>query len=274
MENWLPLLVWLLVIGAGFGWQAAKRNRGRAAAQTGEDLENVRRAAAGALPDGCSPAIYAHREEQSSGGRHVTTTYYRYAVAYQGQTLYVLPLQVDKRTRQMQVGRPALFTPENLGKVTVKTKEKNGAVSRVEIWLGNKQGEAMLELRVDAENLRKNRYLPVNIMQQEECAAFERFISALAQRVSAENPGVDDLIRANDNAGLGIFGAGIAVFGAFMTLFLPDIPIGAVLGVIGLIMAIVSKARGAKGVASLIVSILCVIWSVGFYWFYLEYLFV
>lgn len=211
--------------------------------------------------------IYAHWEKRESYGRAVRTTYYRYAAMFQGQTLCVTPLYIDKKARQIQAGQPMVFTPENLGKVTFKAKQKDGAVEHIEIWLGDKQGHELAQLDMDAENLRKSRRYPVNIVQQEKCAAFERFMSSLAQRVAAENPGVDALMKAENNEGAGILGAGVSVVGAFFAFFFP--PAGLVLSLIGLLLSIISKLRGAKGKKALIISVICALWSAGFLWMYL-----
>lgn len=187
-------------------------------------------------------------------------------VAYQGETLCVIPLHIDKKTREIQPGQPSVFSPENLGKVTVKTKQKDGAVEHIEIWLGDKQGQKLFQFYVDAENLRKSRWYLVNILQQEECAAFERFISSLAQRVTAENPDVDDLIKKSANEGKGIIGAGISIIGAVFAFFLP--PAGIVLSLIGLLLSVASKLKGTESKKPLIISTICMIWSAGFMWLF------
>lgn len=267
MGNWLSLVFVAVIVGAVACFRLVRKSINRKAAQSGEDKRRVHKAVESLLATGGNfQTLYAHWEKKESYARAVWTTYYRYMVAYQGDALYVIPLHIDKKTREIQPGQPSVFSPENLGKVTVKTKQKDGAVEHIEIWLGNKQGEKLFELYVDAENLRKSRWYLVNIVQQEECAAFERFISSLAQRVAAENPGVDDLIKKSVNEGKGIIGAGVSIVGAVFAFFFP--PAGIVLSLIGLLLCIVSKLKGANSKKPLIISIICTIWSAGFLWLF------
>lgn len=261
----------LLIILVVAGIYLVKRSNNRKAAESGQDKATLRNAAAVMLPEG-SPVLYAHWEERTHYGRIVRTTYYRYVLTYQGQTLFVAPLQVDKKTRVMQAGRPSGFSPDDLGKVIVHTKQKSGSTERVEVLLCNKQGESVLQFYVDAESLRKTRWYPVNIAQRQECEAFEGFITSLARRVDAENPGVDDLIDARGNESVGVIGAIFSLLGAFFTLFFA--PIGLIACLVGLCFAVASKVKGAKGKAPLIIGILCMVWSVGLSWVFVSAYFV
>lgn len=267
MSYLYSILWWILVLGVIIYFVFVKKSRNRKAAETGEDKERVRQAA-GQMLVGVNDyqMAYAHWEERESYGRTVKTTYYRYGAAFQGGTLWIFPLHIDKKSRQVQAGSPITLTAQNLGKVTVRTKEKNGVISRVEVWLGDKQGHAIAQLYVDGENLRKSRWFPVNILQQQECEAFARFITALAQQVAGENPGIDAVIAAEASESYGVIGAGLSIGGAIGAFVFP--PFGAVLCLIGLILAIVGKSKGAKSKKGLIISIICILWAVFFNWLY------
>ena len=267
MENvmqYLPMIIfWILILVAGIVYYFVKTSNNRKDAQSGRDKESVRRAAESLF--GASAAhqtLYAHWEKREHYGRTVKTTFYRYLVTYTDRSICVAPLYIDKKTRQMQPAKPSVFTPENLGKIEVKTRQKNGEVKRLEIWLGNKKGQTLAQFYVNAENLRNNKYYPVNIEQQDELTAFERFITAMAQRVDAENPGVDDLIKAYSNDNLSYIGAVASVIGAVASIFAP--PGGAFVALIGLILSVVSKLKGAsskKSLIALIVSVVCAVVS-------------
>ena len=269
--DYLFSALWLVVVIGGivyFGF--VKKSRNRRDAEGGEDKARVRQALMSVLNgDSGYQLAYAHWEEQESYGRTVRTTYFRYAVAFQNRTILVFPLHIDKKTRQVQAGNPMILSNENLGKVTVKTKEKDGALSRVDAWLGDKQGHSIIHFYVDAENLRKSRWYPVNILQQEECGAFERFITPLAQQVASENPNVDAMLEAEAKEGLGLVGACISIAGALGGICLP--PLGAVVCLIGLILALVALKKGAKSKKGLIVSVICIVWIAFFNWFYFTY---
>lgn len=272
MEYLPSIIFWVIVVVALVYHFVIKKNSNRKAAETGEDMKLVRQAVEPLLKEvGDCKLVYAHREEQSSYGRTVKTTYYRYAVAFQNDTLWVIPLGVDKKAHTVQMGRPIMLNPANLGKITVKTKEKDGTVNHLEVWLADKQGHQIEEVVVDTENLRKSRWFPLNIVQAEGCEAFHRFITQLAQRVADENPGVDALIEAESNEGLMTFGAIVSVIGLVLGFFFA--PVGVVACLIGLIMGIVSAAKGAKKKTGLIVSIICMVVMVAFTVFFFMYIF-
>ena len=266
MEYLPSLILWLFLIGAAVYQFGIKKGNNRKAAQAGQDKERVKTAVAPFLSDSGAPIVYAHWEEQESYAKTIKTTYYRYAVAFQDMTLTIFPLGIDKKTHQVQVGRPAVFAPETLGKVKVTAKEKEGQVTRLEIWLGDKEGHALQQLTVDGENLNKSRWFPMNILQHEECQALQSFLTSLTQRVAAENPGIDEKIQAENNQGLGIFGAGVSIVGTVFSIFLP--PLGILLALIGWAMTLWSKHKGAKGNVCLIINIICAVISASLCWLF------
>ena len=273
MEYLPSIVLWIAIIGFLVYTLVIKKNKNRQEAEGGADKERYQSAVKGLLNETDSFRLaYAHWEEQESYGRTIKTTYHRYGLAFRDQTLCVFPLGIDTKTREVQAGRPVVLSPENLGKVTVKTKEKDGEPERLEIWLGDKQGHVIQELTVDAENLRKNRWYPMNIAQQEECGALLSFITGLAQQVARENPGVDALIKAESNEGLGMIGAVVSGIGAVFTFFYP--PAGLAVCLIGLVISLVSKLKGAKSKKWLLISGACMVFALGFGWFYLKYIFV
>lgn len=270
MDRFLPLLLWLLVI---LGVLFVKNSRNHKAAQSGTDKANLRSAAAPLLKElGADHLLYAHWEEREHFGRGFRTTFYRYGLTFQDQTLYVLPLKVNKRTREIQPGQVIPLTPSALGKIGVRTKEANGALRQLALHFYDKEGRTLLQLTVDAQTLRKNRWYPLNILQQEECEALHRFILPLAQRVEAENPGMDALLEAHAKEGFGVIGLIFAALGAFFVLFFP--PAGIITALVGLALALWGKLRGAKSNKGLIISVLCFAWTLAFTWIYIKYLFI
>lgn len=249
-------LVWVVAIGALVYNFVIKKGRNRREAQAGEDKKRVRQAVERVLNGaGDFHLAYAHWEEHEHYARSVKTTYYRYAAAFQGQTLWVMPLGIDKKTREVQAGQPMMLNAERLGRIIVKKKEKDGAVSQLDVWLGNKQGQTLAQLVVDAENLRKSRWFPVNILQQEECEAFERFITPLVRQVSKENPEVEAKMEADAKEGFGVIGVILAGMGVIGGLGFP--PVGAALCLAGLALAIAGVIKGAKGKVCLMITAVC-----------------
>lgn len=272
--QYLPsVILWAVIIGYLVYTLVIKKNKNRQEAEDGADKRRYQSTVKELLKEPESFRLaYAHWEERESYGRTVKTTYHRYGLAFRDRTLCVFPLGIDKKTREIQAGGPVVLTPENLGKVTVKAKEKDGAPARLEVWLGDKKGHVIQELTVDGENLRKNRWYPVNIFQQEECRALQSFLSELIQQVERENPEVDALIQAEGNEGVGMIGAFVSGLGVVFTFFFP--PVGLAVCLIGLVMALASKLKGAKSKKWLLISGACMVFALAFGWFYLKYIFV
>lgn len=270
--NLAALLFWVVVGGAIVYNLFIKKAQNRTKAATGKDLERVRQAVRELLPEGSQNAeiVYAHWEDVTHSGRTTRTTYYRYAAAFKDETLWVFPLQVNKQTHDVKAGSPWELTADRLGKVMVTISDKNGMIRQVEVWLADKQGDVIVKLYVNAENLASSKYLPMNILQEDECAAFERFISPLAQKVAADNPGIDEMIAqrsAGSNTGIAI---GLAVGGLLGGIFLP--PVGLILCLVALALSIRARkwGGGGKGMACLVVSVICLLlsatWCAFFLW--------
>ena len=261
MQDWIMAVLWIAIIGGIVGHEIGKTITNRKGLESGEDKASVRSAAQPVLGDG--DILYAHWEKSEYYGRTTKTTYYRYVLTYRDDILIVAPLGIDKKTREIQVGQTAVFSPANLGKVEVNNTLKDGAVSHMGICLRDKQGETMFQFDVDAKNTRKNKWFPVNIAQQGECEKFERFITGLSQQVAAENPGIEDIIKANNNSAMGIIGAGLAILGAVLGFFFA--PVGVVLALIGGGLALASKLKGTAGKRNgpLIISAICLVLSLG-----------
>lgn len=234
-----------------------KKGANRKKAATGEDLERVQRAVRDLLPPDAQDAgiAYAHWEDVTHSGRTTRTTYYRYAVAFKSETSWIFPLNIDKATHEVEVCMPWVLTPEKLGKILVTRTDKNGEVRKVEAWYADKQGDTIVRINVDAENLNSSKYLPVNIVQEPEVMAFDRFLSPLALKVAQENPQVEELIAQKSAGGLAGIAVGLAVGGFVGGIFFP--PLGAILCVAALVMAINGKRKGNPGNKALITSIVC-----------------
>lgn len=269
--NIVSLLFWVLVCGIIVYNLFIKKAKNRTAAASGEDLRRVEQAVRGLLPqdDQNAGIVYAHWEDVTHSGRTTRTTYYRYAAAFKGETLWVFPLQVDKKTHDVQAGSPWVLTPGKLGKVMVTISDKNGMIRQLEVWLADKQGDVIVKLYVNAENLNSSKFLPMNILQEDECAAFERFISPLAQKVAADNPGIDEMIAQKSAGGKAGVAIGLAVGGLLGGIFVP--PVGLFLCVVALALSIRAKkwSGGRNGMASLIVSVICLLLSAAWCAFFL-----
>lgn len=272
--NIVSLLFWIVAIGVIVYNLFIKKGKNRTAAASGEDLRRVEQAVRGLLPpdDQNADIVYAHWEDVTHSGRTTRTTYYRYAAAFKGETLWVFPLQVNKQTHDVQAGSPWVLTAGQLGKVTVTLSDRNGMIRRVEVWLADKQGDVIVKLYVDAENLASSKYLPMNILQEDECAAFERFISPLAQKVAADNPSIDEIIAQKSAGGMGGIAIGLSVGGLVAGIFAPIF--GVFLCLAGLAFAISAKRKGSLKNGAMITSVVCMVLSAAYLILYYTVLFV
>ena len=116
----------LIVIGIIFVFAVyilIKRKKNLAALETGEDMERLKEAVRKVLPNESGYKVaFAHYERSESYGRRTTTYYYSYALAFDADRLFVIPLKFDKD--QILPQQPALLTSENIGVAEVTESRK------------------------------------------------------------------------------------------------------------------------------------------------------
>lgn len=245
-----PNAIWLvLAIVAVFAvYSLLRRRKNLAALETGEDMEALKRAVAQVLPgESGYKVVYAHWQRSESYGRRTTTYYYSYGIAFDTERMFIIPLKFDKDKILPQ--QPALVTKDNVGVLEVKENRKQDTLFQVSVVLRNKNGESPVEFDVDVKNLRSDRFHHFNIRQQEECEAFSRFITPLAQTVTAENGELRekmarDAIESGKKSSktMGILSI------AFCWIFIA----GIIFSVIGLLSAPKPKETGGKAVPGFI----------------------
>lgn len=271
MKELIEIALWILLVGGIILFYFIRRSRNLKKAKSNEDKELIRKSMQSFFNEADCSLVYAHYEEQESYGRTVRTTFFRYVVIFFEKTLQVFPVRIDRKTREVQVAVPMILNPDNLGKITVDVKRKNDLLKYAEIWLGDKQGHCIVQFRIDAVNLRKNKWFPVNLIQQEECEEFAKFITDLSQTVAKENPKVD-LIMANEaNATLGTLGICLSIIGAVGGIFFP--PLGLILCLIGFALSLAGKLKGNANKKSFIACTVLMIWSILFCVFYFTIMF-
>ena len=235
----------LVVIGAAiFAYMQLKERKNKALAETGQDKAHLKQVVEKLLPNeiGCR-ALYGHWEDVQHMGRTTRTTYYSYAVAFDAERLWVAPLKFQQGS--ILPAQPVLITREDLGRAdTDVTTAKDGGI----------------RFNADAENLREDRFHHVNILQEEECGHFARFMETLSGQVLQENQDLVERMKADANAGSGKTAIILAVIGIFVGFLLPVC--GIVLGVIGLLMAPKPKETLGKATTPRILCILTIALSI------------
>lgn len=221
-----------------------RRQKNLAALQTGEDMEKLKEAVRKVLPDESGyKVVCAHWERSESHGRRTTTYYYSYAIAFGGERMFIIPLKFEKD--QILPQQPILITSGNIGVLDVNETKKKDMLSQVSVVLRNKNGESPVEFDVDVRNLRSDRFHHFNILQQEECEAFSRFIGSLSRTVTAEN---GELRERMTNDAIGSGKKSSKTLGIMSILFSWLFIAGLILSVIGLFAAPKPKETGGKPV--------------------------
>lgn len=233
-----------------------RRQKNLAALQTGEDMEKLKEAVRKVLPGESGYKVaFAHYERSESYGRRTTTYYYSYAIAFDAERMFVIPLKFEKD--QILPQQPALLTSENIGVAEVTETRKQDQLKEVHMTIRNKEGENPLEFYVTARNLKSDRFHHFNILQQEECEAFARFAGTLAQTVTAENGALREKM-AKDSLESGKKSS--KTMGILSIVFCWLFIAGIIFGVIGLIAAPKPKETG-KVVPGYILSLIGTILS-------------
>lgn len=222
-----------------------KRRKNLSAAQEGGDFVRLKETVAKVLPNESGyKVVCAHYERSEHSGRTTTIYHYTYALAFDATRLWVIPLTFEKGQTQPQT--PFLITSDNVGVAEVSEKRKQEQVTQVQVTLRNKDGEAPLDLYVDAQNLKSDRFHHFNINQQEECEQFANFINSLAQKVTAENGELRERMAAEQISS----GRKSSKILGILSIAFCWLPLaGIILGVIGLLFAPKPKQTGGKPAA-------------------------
>lgn len=245
-ETILAVLVVAVIAVLVVCYTRIKGKRNLRKAESGEDLDKLKNLVAKALPgeSGCQVA-YAHWEKVERMGRSTRTTYYCYALAFDAERLFVIPLTFDEDDDAV-CHDPVLLTKEALGiaQVNVSHKSRSDEIERVAVTLYGKDGKEFVNLYVDAENTKEDRYHHVNILQPQVCQQFGRFMEHMSHQVKQENAGLEE--RVADDALLKYYRSVkiAAIIGIVCSFFLSGM--GLILGLATLVMVLMSQ----KGVQS------------------------
>ncbi len=154
-----------------------KKNRG--AAETGEDKNIVWGIMQRSVPEAEKyTKAYGCWEWETYRGNTKTTTYWYYGIAFNEEQICIVPLSCEGG--DISYSGSVCLRKEDLGMINAK-KEQNWT----EFY--DKDRNEILTFTVDEENLKEDKYHPVNIIQTEEAKAF----------VAWRNQWMDEVNRAN-----------------------------------------------------------------------------
>lgn len=163
------LLFWGILIGVAMIYVMIRERINLKKAATGEDRERIVGIFKKLLPDtwGSYHIAYASWEKKEYHGKRTTTHYWYYAIAFSWEELYVVPLLCENK--EIRYKDSFCVTPNSIGTIEGKDGEN---------WmtLYDRTGKKILTLAVNAKNTKSDRYHPVNIVQEEEAAAFAALI--------------------------------------------------------------------------------------------------
>ena len=148
-----------------------------------------------------------------------------------------------------------------IARVSVTNDSASDRVKRVAASLSDKTGKEFVTFFVDAVNTREDRFHHVNIVQYDECRHFGRFMENMSDQVLLENEGLEEQIaeqRISRNGRIAVILGSIGI----VTTFIPIISF--VLGIAGLIKAPKPRLTGGKPGLGLILSILALVFGVGY----------
>lgn len=148
-------------------------------AGTGEDRANLWGILQKAVPDAQNyTKAYACWEWSTYQGKTKKTTYWYYGIAFNSEQIFIVPLSCAGG--DISYSQSYCIRKADLGMVN----SKQGA-AWVELY--DKNLNEMISLSVFGENLRDDKYHPVNIIQEEEAKQFVAWKDSWMESVNAAN---------------------------------------------------------------------------------------
>lgn len=259
-ENIMYILIFVAVVVAVFLYVHFKEKVNLKKAANGEDKGRFQEAVRKVMGDGDYIIAYAHYEDVQYRGRTTRTTYYHYALAFDEERLWIMPLRFEKEL--ILPDKPVLATSEMLGIINVSEvmNKKTGMVTRVSTTLNDKNGKKIVDIVVDAVNTKEDRFHHLNLLQEDECGQFYGFISAMSGQVQAENADLPDRLKEEENAKKSKNAKIEAIVGLVFAVIFPFV--GLILGLCAIATAPKPKANGGKFGLPLILGIVATVLSV------------
>lgn len=174
------VLFWGVIIALVFVYVFVREKINLKKAATGEDKERIVNIFKTVLPETWQQyrLAFACWEKKEYHGRKTITHYWSYAIAFLDEELIVVPLLCeDKEIRYKDSFR---ITPDSLGMV-------NGKKGQNWMSLYDHNHKELLTLAVHAKNTKSDRFHPVNLVQEEEAAAFLALIEHWMEEVNTKN---------------------------------------------------------------------------------------
>lgn len=173
-------LGWGILIAIAVAYVLIREKINLKKAATGEDKERISNIFKKILPDSWNnyKLAFARWEEKEYHGRRTITRYWSYAIAFSWDEMHVVPLLCEDR--EIRYKESFLVTKDSLGMV-------NGKKGENWMTLYDENRKEILTLEVEAKNTKSDKFHPVNIIQEEEAAAFTRLIERWLDDVNGKS---------------------------------------------------------------------------------------
>lgn len=260
-ENYgLYFVIFVAIVILVFIYVQVKEKMNLKKAATGEDKARFQDAVRRVMGEGSYTILYSHWEDVEYYGRSRKTTYYRHALAFEGDRLWIMPVRFEKEL--IMPGDPVLVTKDVLGIVDVNEikDKKTGKTQYIKVTLNDKNGTKLVDLGVHAVNTKEDRFYPLNLLQEEECAQFSQFIADMSGQVSQENADLPQRLKDEANAKRAKSARTLAIVGIVFGIIFPIV--GLVLGIAAIINAPKPKATDGKMSLPLILGIVALVLSI------------
>ena len=189
MEIWLRIigivcvlcvLYWCMFAGGPV--RLYRRYRGRTRAQEGSQRRTLVERVQALLPQASEETVLFSMEEKhsTSGGSQLTimtTTYIPRVFVIDGERLWVIPVAVGKR-HQYQLGEPVPITSRSIKRVSLQGTA--GKREQYTFYVETQSGMVEVDMVVQPFVYQKNRYCPVDLVQEKAC----KQAVAMAQRMA------------------------------------------------------------------------------------------
>lgn len=170
-ENIKTLIIVGIVIALVIIYVVIRDKLNRKKAQNGEDREKVWNIIEKNVPDAQNyTCAYADWEWTTYQGRRSTTKYWHYAIAFNQDRLYVLPLS----TAGGDINHTGVYKLEKSDIAFVNGNFSQKGKKNIAPWVEFYDAalKELLSITVSEEYLHDDRYHPVNILQPDESQAF------------------------------------------------------------------------------------------------------
>ena len=175
------VIVFVIVVAAVFIYVIIHDKFNRKKALSGEDREALINVMTKAIPNAASYTIaYAVWEWTTWQGNRSTTKYWYYGIAFNRDELLVAPLSIDDG----DIGYKDIFRVDKSNVYCVNAFLK-GVSPWVELY--DRDMKEIISLMVMEENLKDDRYHPVNILQPDEFKAFVEWAQSWMDDINVPN---------------------------------------------------------------------------------------